>query len=60
MLRCEECGAEPRFVLDVRDVKGILLPFTLAYCRACTEREFGPEKDVSSARISVEVRRPDR
>ena len=41
MLRCEECGAPGRIVLQVRDAEDVDPPFTVVYCRACAEREFG-------------------
>ena len=41
MLRCEECGAAGRIVLQIRDVEEIDAPFAVVYCRACAEREFG-------------------
>ena len=41
MLRCEECGAVGRVVLQVRDAEDVDPPFTVVYCRACAEREFG-------------------
>ena len=41
MVRCEECGAVGRLVLQVRDAEDVDPPFTVVYCRRCAEREFG-------------------